>query len=54
MTGVHIFRVLLGREPTAQERALITSILGASTDTKQSLGDLIWAVTMLPEFQLIQ
>jgi hypothetical protein len=53
MSGGHIFKVLLGREPTAHERALTASILGP--EPRQSdVSDLIWAVAMLPEFQLIQ
>jgi hypothetical protein len=39
--------------PTAAERATGLEILGASA-TPESLADLLWAVFMLPEFQLIR
>ena len=52
-SGGHIFKMLLGRDPTPRERALIANVLGP-VPTKKTVSDLIWAVAMLPEFQLIQ
>ncbi len=51
-----VFRHLLGRAPTAAERRLAESALRREHDTRPSadgLADLLWAVTMKPEFQFI-
>jgi hypothetical protein len=42
----------LGRKPTAPELALGVELLGGGEGTA-GLEDLLWSVTMLPEFQLI-
>jgi len=41
-----------GRKPTRQELGLAAGLLGKSADAEQ-LEDLLWAMVMLPEFQLI-
>jgi hypothetical protein len=43
----------LCRRPTAGELATGRALLGPSA-TPESLADLLWAVFMLPEFQLIR
>jgi Protein of unknown function (DUF1553)/Protein of unknown function (DUF1549)/Planctomycete cytochrome C len=43
----------LCRKPTAQERAAALEIVGSSP-TAESVTDLLWALFMLPEFQLIR
>ncbi len=43
----------LCRRPTSEERAAACAILGASP-TAEGMADLLWAVVMLPEFQLIR
>jgi hypothetical protein len=43
----------LCRRPTAEETATAREILGAKP-TQESLADLLWAVVMLPEFQLVR
>ncbi len=43
----------LGRRPTADERATARDLLGAPA-TAEGLADLLWVVTVLPEFQLIR
>lgn len=58
-TGEAIDRVfwhLLGRAPSASERRLAESALGgpsASRPSAQGLADLIWGLTMKPEFQFV-
>jgi hypothetical protein len=42
----------LGREPTSSEKTLCQSLLG-KTPTVSGVEDLLWAVVMLPEFQLL-
>lgn len=42
----------LGRRPTAKEAAASTSLVG-SPARPEGVEDLLWALTMLPEFQLI-
>jgi hypothetical protein len=48
-----IYRRALCRKPTADELAAARDILG-SPGTAEGLADLLWAVVMLPEFQLIR
>jgi hypothetical protein len=51
-----VFRHALGRLPTDGERRLAQSALRRDHDTRPSadgLADLLWAVTMKPEFQFI-
>jgi hypothetical protein len=43
----------LCRKPTAEEMTTARDVLGKSV-TPESLADLLWAVLMLPEFQLIR
>ena len=42
----------LGREPEAEEKVLITEMMGDSI-TQESVEDILWSIAMLPEFQLI-
>jgi hypothetical protein len=48
-----IYRRALCRMPTAEESAAAREILGSPV-TAEGLADLLWAVVMLPEFQLIR
>jgi len=48
-----LFRTALSREPTEQERAITVEMLGEKP-TPEAVQDLLWAVSMLPEFVLIQ
>ncbi|MCG3195699.1 MAG: hypothetical protein GHCLOJNM_00166 [bacterium] len=48
----HVFRSALGREPTPEEWALASELLGEQAK-EEGVQDLLWAVAMLPEFQLI-
>jgi len=51
------FWYLLGRAPSVVERRAAESALrgpaGGSRPSAQGLADLLWAITMKPEFQLI-
>jgi len=47
-----IFRRGLGRLPTDQERQLARDLVGAPA-RPAGIADLLWSITMLPEFQLI-
>lgn len=47
-----IFRQALSRPPTEDERRLAVEAFGASADAA-AVEDLLWTVTMLPEFQLV-
>jgi hypothetical protein len=47
-----VFTRALGREPSAQEVRLARDLLGPAP-TPDTIQDLLWAVAMLPEFQLI-
>ncbi|MGC3972446.1 MAG: DUF1549 domain-containing protein [Pirellulales bacterium] len=49
----HLFRFALARLPTSDERAAAVEILGA-TPSPESVEDLLWALLMLPEFQLVR
>jgi hypothetical protein len=42
----------LGRKPADIERRAAAALLGDTT-TEQGLEDLLWIITMLPEFQLV-
>jgi hypothetical protein len=46
-----VFESMLGREPSAQEQKLATEMLAA--DRVKGLADLLWAIAMQSEFQLI-
>jgi hypothetical protein len=48
-----IYRRALCRKPTAEELAAAREVLGSSA-TPEGMADLLWAVVMLPEFQLIR
>lgn len=48
-----VFARALSRTPTAAERAAANSLLG-DKPTTESVADLLWAVVMLPEFQLVR
>jgi hypothetical protein len=51
-----VFWHLLGRAPTAAERRLAEAALrnpAGSGPAAQGLADLIWAITMKPEFQFV-
>jgi hypothetical protein len=48
-----VYRRALCRKPAAEELAAAREILG-SPPTPEGLADLLWAVVMLPEFQLIR
>jgi hypothetical protein len=47
-----LFRHALGRPPTETENALLQELFSDSI-RKENVEDVLWAVTMLPEFQLI-
>ena len=47
-----VFVKSLGREPSGSERKLATELVG-SPAKPEGVEDLLWSVTMLPEFQLI-
>ncbi len=48
-----LYLAALSRPPTAEELALARDALG-NESTAQSVEDLLWAVLMLPEFQLVR
>jgi hypothetical protein len=48
-----MFAAALARPPTAAEAAAARDLLGEQP-TKESVADCLWAVVMLPEFQLIR
>lgn len=48
-----VFVRALSRKPTTGERAAAKSLLG-DKPTPESVADLLWAVVMLPEFQLVR
>lgn len=48
-----LYQQALCREPSASELATAQSLLGEKP-TQQSLEDLLWAICMLPEFQIIR
>jgi hypothetical protein len=47
-----LYERALGRKPTASELELAQNIVGKPVQPA-GVEDLLWAVTMLPEFQLI-
>lgn len=47
-----LFRRSFGRPPTAEEEEIAQQLLGPSP-TAEGVEDLLWAILMLPEFQLI-
>jgi uncharacterized protein DUF1549/uncharacterized protein DUF1553/cytochrome c len=50
---IGLYHQALCREPSASELATAQSLVG-ETPTQQSLEDLLWAVCMLPEFQVVR
>ena len=48
-----VFQSALARDPTEQERITCRQLLG-SPPTREGAEDLLWAIVMLPEFQLIR
>jgi hypothetical protein len=48
-----MFVAALARRPTAAEAAAAAEIL-THTPTAQTVADCLWAVCMLPEFQLVR
>jgi mono/diheme cytochrome c family protein len=48
-----VFEFMLGRQPSRQEQALAGKMLGADRVSAEGLADLLWAVAMQPEFQLV-
>jgi hypothetical protein len=51
--GVWLFQFAYTRNPTPAELQVVTEMLGSSP-TEQNVQDLLWAVIMQPEFQLIR
>jgi hypothetical protein len=47
-----LYRQTVSRAPTASERKLAVQLLGSPIKC-EGIEDLLWAITMLPEFQLI-
>jgi len=47
-----LYRQALGRQPTVQERRLAVELAG-DPPTAEGVADVLWAILMLPEFQLI-
>jgi hypothetical protein len=48
-----LWRQMLDRDPTASERDLAMQLLGDKVQP-QAVADVLWAITVLPEFQLIR
>jgi hypothetical protein len=48
-----LYRFALSRPPTSDEREAAMELL-RSPPTQQGVEDLLWAVLMLPEFQIIR
>lgn len=48
-----LFRFALSRSPTEKERAILAERLGEKL-SEQGIEDALWAVVMLPEFQLVR
>jgi hypothetical protein len=51
--GERVFIRALGRKPTADELAAARGLVG-DKPTAEGVADLLWAVVMLPEFQLVR
>ncbi len=47
-----LYRKALGRAPAAKELAAAKKILGP-TPSEEGIQDLVWAIALVPEFQLI-
>jgi hypothetical protein len=48
-----LYESALSRQPTAEELAVATDILG-SPPTEQGIEDVLWIIMMLPEFQIVR
>jgi hypothetical protein len=48
-----LYKYALSRRPTVDEQATAIELLH-SPPTEQGIEDLLWAVMMLPEFQIIR
>jgi len=48
-----LYTAALGRKPTAKELGVARHVVGSETDA-EGVEDLLWAICMLPEFQLIR
>ncbi len=48
----NVYHIALGRLPTTKELSTASSLIGSPVD-EDALQDLLWAIFMLPEFQLI-
>ena len=48
-----MFAAALARQPTPEEAAAAAALL-SETPTKETVADLLWAIVMLPEFQLVR
>lgn len=51
--GLRLFRAAFSRTPTAAESTVIHEVLGDKPD-EQRVQDLLWAIIMQPEFQLVR
>jgi len=49
---IRVYERVLSRKPTAEELRLAQVLVGTPA-RKEGVEDLLWAMTMLPEFQLI-
>jgi hypothetical protein len=49
----HVYLAMLSREPTSDERAAATEALGTQAN-EQGVQDLLWAILLQPEFQLVR
>ena len=47
-----LFHLAIGRGPTEAEAGMLDGLAGGE-NAKESVEDILWAVAMLPEFQLI-
>ncbi|HEY6225794.1 MAG TPA: DUF1553 domain-containing protein [Verrucomicrobiae bacterium] len=50
----HVYLSALGRKPTSAELAVANELIGGDPKKTDGVEDLLWAVCMLPEFQLIR
>lgn len=48
-----LFLRMLSRPPTTEEQALLSAMAGSPLSA-QGLEDVLWAILMLPEFQLVR
>jgi hypothetical protein len=48
-----VFEYMLGRQPSRKEQHLAAKTLGAGPLKPEALADLLWAIAMQPEFQLV-